>query len=115
MSLVETERRRSRGREIQRTPLHLLMTSLSFVLGFLLLFSEDALESDDELELDEDDELFFFLMGGTIGFLDELSDEDDDDDDVDDSSDSLLSDPLGGPGSVFLPWVLGDGIFSSSP
>ena len=44
-------------------------TVFFFVLGVLLVFSEDALESDDELELDEDDELFFFLMGGTIGFF----------------------------------------------
>ena len=44
-------------------------TVFFFVLGFLLVFSEDALESDDELELDEDDELFFFLMGGTICFF----------------------------------------------
>ncbi len=62
----------------------------------MLVFSEDALESDD----------------------DELSDEDDaDDDDVDDSSSlsgSLLLDPLGGSGSVFSPWVLVDGMCSWS-
>ena len=76
MSLVETEP----GREIQRTPLHLLSQNFltmrcptelysSSSRGSCLFFSEDALESDDELELDEDDEHFFSLMGGTICFF----------------------------------------------
>ena len=103
-------------------------TVFFFVLGFLLVNFEDTLESDDELVLDEDNELFFSLMGGTICFFlvillgffgvtaesdDELCDEDDDDDDDDESL--FLPDPLGGSGSVFLPWVLVDGMCSCSP